>query len=380
MKLVSTTISHNRESVIARMVKSVAPFVDEILIVDTGITDRTKENAREAAGSVPVRFFPFTWVNDFAAARNYALSVADTVEADWALMLDTDEWIDTGGDDIKKCLEEAERQGCKHAVLKHMTGIYLQPRFFKTPIVAKFEGPTHEAYSNWAPALTMPHARFCDEPKTPEQQKEKLLRDVQILEKHIKRPDQKGNPRWLYYLADTYANLNRKHEAIRTFRKCADMKGWDEQGAWSCYREAAIWLDLGKEKIEELKKQPTQPPTQEQLKAVYKMFEKAIETCAYGLSIHPGIPELAWLAAYCCHECGKQAQAICWAKTSIGLGKYKGIGKSVNRISFTYPMAQFELPFQILESSYRSMGLPEEAEKARVKFEIARKYRESESK
>ena len=130
MKLVSTTISNNRESVIARMVKSVAPFVDEILIVDTGITDRTKENAQEAAGSVPVKFFPFTWTNDFAAARNFALQKANEVEADWCLMLDTDEYIDTGGDDIKKCLDD--REASIAAYLERDAGVVAKVSTFPT--------------------------------------------------------------------------------------------------------------------------------------------------------------------------------------------------------------------------------------------------------
>ena len=46
---------------------------DEIVVVDTGSTDRTKEIAREFGAKV----FDFVWIDDFAAARNEALVACD---------------------------------------------------------------------------------------------------------------------------------------------------------------------------------------------------------------------------------------------------------------------------------------------------------------
>ena len=60
---------------------------DEIIVVDTGSTDRTREIAREFGA----RVVDFAWIDDFAAARNVALSHAT---GDYAFWLDADDVLD----------------------------------------------------------------------------------------------------------------------------------------------------------------------------------------------------------------------------------------------------------------------------------------------
>ena len=59
-------IVKNEESVLARCLDSVASMMDEIIIVDTGSTDRTKEIAAQYTS----RIYDFTWWDDFSDARN----------------------------------------------------------------------------------------------------------------------------------------------------------------------------------------------------------------------------------------------------------------------------------------------------------------------
>ena len=63
---------------------SLAPIVDEIVVVDTGSRDAT----REIALAHGVRLFDFTWCDDFSAARNYAIACS---RGDWILYIDADE-------------------------------------------------------------------------------------------------------------------------------------------------------------------------------------------------------------------------------------------------------------------------------------------------
>ena len=65
-------IVKNEEAVLARCLDSLKGIADEIIIVDTGSTDKTKEIA---AGYTDM-LYDFTWVNDFSAARNFAFSKA----------------------------------------------------------------------------------------------------------------------------------------------------------------------------------------------------------------------------------------------------------------------------------------------------------------
>jgi glycosyltransferase involved in cell wall biosynthesis len=79
-------IVNNEEKHLKRCLKSAASLVDEIVIVDTGSTDRTIEIAK----SYGAKFFYFEWINDFSAARNFALRQSTS---DWNLVLDADEYI-----------------------------------------------------------------------------------------------------------------------------------------------------------------------------------------------------------------------------------------------------------------------------------------------
>lgn len=79
-------ICRNEERTIFRCLHHVADFVDEIIIVDTGSTDRTVERARRFTD----RIFDIPWTDDFSAARNCSLAQA---RGEWILILDADEVV-----------------------------------------------------------------------------------------------------------------------------------------------------------------------------------------------------------------------------------------------------------------------------------------------
>ena len=82
-----TIIVRDEEKNLPACLESVRGIFDEIVIVDTGSTDRTVEIAR----SFGARVFDFVWVDDFAAARNAALARAT---GDYAFWLDADDVVD----------------------------------------------------------------------------------------------------------------------------------------------------------------------------------------------------------------------------------------------------------------------------------------------
>ncbi len=86
-------IARNEAASIGRCLGSVRPWVDHLLVLDTGSSDDTVQLALEAGAQVA----HFTWVDDFAAARNHALNLANT---DWNLVLDADEWVCDGGSEL----------------------------------------------------------------------------------------------------------------------------------------------------------------------------------------------------------------------------------------------------------------------------------------
>ncbi len=87
-------IVRNEEKNLPTCLKSARNAVDEIVIVDTGSTDRTAEIARCYTDQI----YHYPWQGDFSAARNYAL---DRAKSRWILSLDADEELDTSGGDLR---------------------------------------------------------------------------------------------------------------------------------------------------------------------------------------------------------------------------------------------------------------------------------------
>jgi glycosyltransferase involved in cell wall biosynthesis len=80
-------IVKNEEKILSRCLESIKEIVDEIIIVDTGSTDRTKEISRIYTDKI----YDYKWIDDFADARNYSFSKASM---DYIYVADADEVID----------------------------------------------------------------------------------------------------------------------------------------------------------------------------------------------------------------------------------------------------------------------------------------------
>lgn len=87
MKISACVIVKNEEKNITQWLNNMRQIADEIIVVDTGSTDNTL-NILKNAGITP---YHFTWCNDFAAAKNYAIQQAT---GDWIVFLDADEYFD----------------------------------------------------------------------------------------------------------------------------------------------------------------------------------------------------------------------------------------------------------------------------------------------
>lgn len=77
-------IVRDEEEILPLCLESVRELADELIVVDTGSTDRTKE----IADSFAARVIDFSWKDDFSAARNVSLEAAS---GKWILQIDADE-------------------------------------------------------------------------------------------------------------------------------------------------------------------------------------------------------------------------------------------------------------------------------------------------
>lgn len=141
-------IVKNEEKVLKRCLDCIKVFADEIIIVDTGSTDKTKDIALEYTDKI----YDFTWVNDFSAARNESFSKATM---DYIYVADADEVIDS--ENIKKLLEikqvmlpeiEIVQMLYTNQLLHNTTYNYdveLRPKLYKRLRNFRWVDPVHES-------------------------------------------------------------------------------------------------------------------------------------------------------------------------------------------------------------------------------------------
>jgi glycosyltransferase involved in cell wall biosynthesis len=99
-RLSVTIITKNEERNLPRALASVAEVAGEIVVTDTGSTDRTIEIARQFGARVA----HFEWIDDFSAAHNYCNSLATGA---WLLMLDADEeLLPESHDELRRAIAE----------------------------------------------------------------------------------------------------------------------------------------------------------------------------------------------------------------------------------------------------------------------------------
>lgn len=80
-------ITKNEEENIQKCLECLKPYGLPVVVVDTGSTDKTKEVVRAYTDSL----YDFAWCDDFAAAKNYAVSKAGTP---YVMVLDSDEFVE----------------------------------------------------------------------------------------------------------------------------------------------------------------------------------------------------------------------------------------------------------------------------------------------
>ena len=140
-------IVKNEERVLARCLDTIADLMDEIIIVDTGSTDATKEIAARYTD----RIYDFPWCDDFSAARNFSFSLATQ---EYIYAADADEILDSTNRErfrvLKECLvpEVEIVQFAYLTKLEHNTvqnySNELRPKLFKRQRTFTWIDPIHE--------------------------------------------------------------------------------------------------------------------------------------------------------------------------------------------------------------------------------------------
>lgn len=235
-------IVKNEEDVLGRCLSCMDGIADEIVIVDTGSTDRTREIALQFTSKV----YDFPWRDDFAAARNFAFSKATM---DYTLWLDADDVIDEENRAKFLALKRELPESADMVMMKYDVAFdaqgrptlsYYRERLFRTSRHFQWVGEIHEVVP---------------------QQGEVLYRDIHVLHKKLHPTEQGRNlrifekmlsegktldPRQKFYYARELMYNRNIPDAILRFTEFLDEgRGWVENNIGACKDLASCYALMG---------------------------------------------------------------------------------------------------------------------------------------
>jgi len=217
-------IARNEEANLRASLQPVYALFDEVIVVDTGSADRT----REVAADLGAKVVEFPWSDDFAAARNFALEQAT---GDWIFWLDADDRIDTANRDrladlfsqIAAQSEEAPNRAYVMTTVsssRHSTEpatLISHTRLFRNHPQVRWTGRVHEQITPALEALgheliltevRIEHVGYLD----PALCQRKANRDLRLLRMDYATDPE--NPATLFLLGTTYLRTGQVHQAL----------------------------------------------------------------------------------------------------------------------------------------------------------------------
>jgi len=208
-------IVKNEERCLERCLKSVQHIVSEIIIVDTGSTDRTIDIAKQFTDKI----HHFEWINDFAAARNFAL---DQASGEYILQLDADEYLSEGVEYLQEELDKSYYfLRIRNEIGQGRAQTHLFVRLFRNQPSMRYEGKLHEQINlNLNSHLpygfmncVIHHDGYMDEVVI---EKNKSKRNMDIIKAAIKSSPTSFN---YYNLGLQYVHVKNYKQAVESFKK-----------------------------------------------------------------------------------------------------------------------------------------------------------------
>lgn len=216
-------IVKDEEEMLRKTLPSVSAVADELIIVDTGSTDRTIEVAK----SFGAKIYEFPWKNDFAAARNRAL---ENVSSDWILFLDADEFVPL--ESMKKLKAElALSKASAHQLIMWQAKpdtIEKQTSFYRTRVFRNYKGyyfsrPVNEQLVDvekrlvCGPALKDIEVYHWGYHLPKDKMEKKQRRNIALLAENLKHPYYAKDAAMHYLLASNLKDIGLFAEALVEF-------------------------------------------------------------------------------------------------------------------------------------------------------------------
>lgn len=211
-------IGKNEEKYLDECLKHLSVFDWEIVFIDTGSTDKTREIALKYTDNV----YDFEWIKDFSAARNFAASKATR---DWILAIDCDEFVEPfAANTLASMLVDYPHSigrinvynvlnGQKETLHHEISRLYPKNEFhWSNPIheqLVRFDNTTGSAFDSPISVLHYGYALNSEE------QAKKRDRNLNMLLNVIKKGT--DNPYYYYKTGCEYVNLDDYNNALNYF-------------------------------------------------------------------------------------------------------------------------------------------------------------------
>lgn len=217
-------LARNEHAHIERAITQCAAIVDHVTVLDTGSTDGTQEIARSLGAEVHER----AW-DGFGPSRTALLELARYSGTDFTLMLDADHTLHVDGD-------RPDLDADEYMLRVRDDGGRL-PLLTRTQHPFRYEGVAHAYLCTDEPAK-IAHTDWLSIDGGPGASRDKLLGDLKLLQQA--HADDPTDRRTVFYLAQTYRDLDMVDAAIAMYRKRAQMGGWAEEVYWARYQAGCL--------------------------------------------------------------------------------------------------------------------------------------------
>lgn len=314
MKISACVMVKNEEKNLPRWIQSMQGLADEMIVVDTGSTDRTIEIAQEAGAKV----FHMPWQNDFATPKNYAI---DQAQGDWIIFLDADEYfLPASKEKVLEVLQEIEAKNPRiNAIICKLInvdadnhyriqgGIH-QLRIFKRSPKMRYHGKIHERLIDEDADMHEVYATddivIYHTGYSTSIVKKKLERNLQFLKQREKENGGKENLSDALHYMDCYYALKDYKKAEHYARLVIDRHFYAQGRAGAEYETLYTIYTINKKSVQERQ----------------KLLDEAMKT-------YPDEPDFPIYRGLLCWKKREYLETIHWLQKGIDLSKdRKSIG------------------------------------------------------
>ena len=235
----------NESAILERCISTARPFVDEVLVADTGSEDATRDIARALGAKVvedPWRNFGWNRTLSLEAAKTWAGELGWDLQKSYALVIDADMLLRGSPEALRVDLCDRSTSGA-HLLQKNCYLEYANQRLMRLSDPWFCEGVTHEYWTGGGDSPLLCGA-WIDDVGDGGCKSDKFERDERLLLEGLREKPE--CERYVFYLAQTYHCLNRHSEAAEWYLKRVQAGGWVEEVWYSHFMLTCTFLNLQK--------------------------------------------------------------------------------------------------------------------------------------